>query len=449
MTQISKEEFPRPLMKVVQTLKEAGNDSYIVGGSLRSLLIGCSVSDWDLATSALPEKVMEIFPGAIPTGLKHGTVTVVLGGMPIEITTFRVESDYRDARHPEQVTFVRTIEEDLKRRDFTINAMACNPLTMQVIDLFQGKEDLDRGIIRAVGNPVERFNEDGLRPYRAVRLAVQLDFEIEEHTFQAISDSLEAAGAVSIERVREEFNKILLAERPSRGIELLRVSGLLQLFLPEFAACYGVTQNRFHQYDVYEHSLRCCDGSPGLLEIRLAALLHDIGKPPAREFDADQKDYTFYRHENVGADMVQEIMVRMKYAKAVSRTVLHLIQHHMVRYTPEWTDSAVRRFMGKIGRGNLKSFFMLRDADSRAHLDRMEPPDDLKDLKERIEEINRKGQALEVSDLQIDGNDVMEYMEIPPGEAVGAVLNRLLEAVLENPGLNTRERLFELLKKQR
>ncbi len=440
--------IPDYVMKVINRLNENGFQAWVVGGSIRDLLLNREVYDYDIATDATPEQVMSIFRRAIPTGIKHGTVTVISKGHNIEITTFRADGKYSDGRRPDFVRFAKTIEEDLSRRDFTINGIAYNPITGVLVDPFGGQKDIKKRIIRTIGDPIERFSEDGLRPFRACRFAAQLEFEIEEKTFDAIRKTLEIASKVSVERIREEFIKILKADKPSIGIELMRKSGLLELFLPELLKGYGIKQNKYHRYDIYFHNLYTCDAATkDDWRIRLAALLHDVGKYYAKkeiEKEGEGKKPVFYNHEIIGAAIAKKILRRLKFSNNDINFITHLIRNHMFHYTNQWTDGAVRRFMRKVGLENLDALFELRRADRIGNGLKQGESNSIKKLKERIQQIIEAENAITVKDLAVNGYDIMDELGIKPGPMVGKVLNGLLEIILDDPEKNNRETLLKL-----
>ncbi len=332
-----------------------------MGGAVRDLLLGRPIKDWDVATNARPEQVTPLFERVIPTGIAHGTVTVLIGKLTIEVTTFRGEGTYRDGRHPDHVEFLDSLEEDLKRRDFTINAMAYDIAAKKVIDPFGGSADLSAGLVRAVGNPLERFLEDGLRPLRAVRFSCVLDFSIESATSASIRAALPVFRQVANERVRDELIKILSSKHAARGIEALRQTGLLEEILPELLPTIGQVQNTFHKHDVYQHSLACLAHGRGDGVLKLAILLHDCGKP--QSVGGPRGEHTFYNHERFSAQLADEAMQRLRFSHEDRERVSTLIANHMFNYEPSWTDGAVRRLVRKVGVECLSDLWELRRAD--------------------------------------------------------------------------------------
>ena len=439
--------IPRSVMSAVssisQTFQKNGYECYLIGGSVRDMILGHPIYDFDFATNARPEVVMSFFRRVIPTGIKHGTVSIILGGKTYEVTTYRADGKYIDGRRPESVVFSKTLEEDVMRRDFTINGLAYDILSEEVIDYVGGLEDIERGIIRTIGDPIERFNEDGLRSLRACRFAAKLNFEIEGDTLTAIGKTLPVASLVSPERVRDEIMKLLETERPSVGFEYMRESGLLEVFLPELCRCYGVPQNRFHLYDIYYHSLYSCDAAPaGDPILRLASLFHDIGKEVTRR-EEDDGEATFYNHEVIGSRIAKKIMRRLKFSNDDIARVNRLIINHMFHYQDEWTDGAVRRFMRKVGLENLADLFSLRVADRKGSGMRSGLPEPIRALKRRIEKVIEDENALKIRDLDINGHIIMDALDLQPGPVIGKILNGLLELVLDNPEMNAREVLLE------
>lgn len=445
--------IPADVLGVCQRLRAAGHEAFLVGGGIRDLLLGRPPADFDVATNAHPPQVMSLFGSrfAIPTGLQHGTVTVVTEGAAgprhVEVTTYRGEGAYIDGRRPSSVTYVGSLEEDLSRRDFTMNAIGFDPLSGELRDPFGGRTDMAARRIRAVGDPEARFREDGLRPMRAVRQAAQLQFEIDPPTRDAIRPTLDVVRKVSAERVRDEMLKMLGARQPSRGIELMRVTGLLETVLPELLESYGVTQNRFHKHDVYAHTLAVVDATEGDAITRLGALLHDIGKPRARQpREGAPGEYSFFKHEYVGAEMAEEVCRRWKLSNADRERVVAMVAHHMFFYTPEWTDGTVRRFVRKIGPDLLPRLFALREGDIAGRGFQENPETELGELRRRIAVVAAEDAAMRVSDLAINGRDVMRILDIAPSKAIGVLLERLLDRVLDDPALNNPTDLERLLR---
>jgi putative nucleotidyltransferase with HDIG domain len=433
---------PPPVRSLLTTLRGAGRQAYLVGGCVRDLARGESVTDWDVGTSARPDEVLRLFPGAVPTGLKHGTVTVVLGSGPCEVTTFRTEEGYSDARRPDRVTFTDDLGADLARRDFTVNAMAWDPIAGREVDPFGGRADIEARLLRAVGDPRTRFQEDGLRPVRAARFAATLEFEIEPATFEALFESRDQVARVAAERLRDELMKMLKAAKPSRGFEALRRSGLLPLILPELGGCVAVPQNRYHAYDVYFHTLHVTDAAPAEKPVvRLAALFHDVGKPMTRA-EKENGEATFYNHQFESARLAEEAMTRLRFSREMTQRVVHLVRQHMFDYRPEWTDATVRRFVRTVGAENVADLFDLRIADNVGNGTKTGFPHYLGELTDRINHVLEAEEALSVRDLKVDGADVMRTLKLPPGPEVGKVLERLLEDVLEEPSLNDRGKLL-------
>ncbi len=460
--------MPEYVQRVGKALIDAGYQCYLVGGAVRDIVVGKGPNDYDLATDALPEDVMKIFPKSVSVGAKFGTVVVLTKdteneNMEVEVTTYRSESDYIDGRWPSKVEFVKDIDKDLGRRDFTIDAMALDlgssTLDMEedikewnIYDPFDGQMDLDMKLIRAVGTPIERFKEDGLRAFKACRLASQMQFEIEEETFNGIRESIPVAELVSMERIRDEFMKMLLkSPQPSVGIDLMRRTGLLSIFIPELLEGLGVEQKLYHSHDVYWHSLRTCDVAPD--SVKLAALLHDIGK--AR---TDMGNGHFYGHDRVSAEMAEDIMKRMKFSNVDIQKVSILIRNHMFYYPHvnedmtdeekekiglhQWTDSAVRRFIQRVGEENIEDLFRLRLADAESNSSSEFNPEEITELQNRISKVLKEDMAFKVSDLKVTGDD-LAGIGINKGPEMGKILNNLLEMCLDDPLVNTKEKLLK------
>jgi len=439
-----------PVLKEIAAIfYDKGKQVYLVGGAVRDMLMNKNIHDWDLATDALPEEVTAIVRSAkgkvIPTGIKHGTVTVIYKKHSIEVTTFRQETGYSDGRRPDKIQFAADIKEDLSRRDFCMNAIALRLPSGEIVDPFGGTQDIKAKIIRCVGNAAERFGEDGLRPLRAARFAAQLGFELEKNTLDAINGALEVSAKVSQERVRDEIDKILASPVPSRAFLLMEKTGLLELFLKELAACRGIEQKGYHNFDVLDHSLHACDYAAAngySHELRLASLLHDIGKPPVREMD-ESGVWKFYRHEETGADMCRQILRRLRYPNEVIDRVCHLVKEHMFHYTEDWSAAAVRRFIARAGETNLKDLYLLRRADAFALAGKEIEPMNLAALEDRVEKILADKHAFTLKDLAVSGKDLMS-IGIEGGKTMGIVLTQLLETVLDDPAQNSKEKLLEI-----
>lgn len=450
-------KIPDILKKMNEIFVQHGYKAYLVGGAVRDMLMEKEPHDWDVTTDATPEQVMSIFRKVIPTGIAHGTVTVHFMKNEIEVTTFRTESDYSDGRHPDKVEYTGNIEEDLSRRDFTINAIASYLGDGTITDPFHGRDDIRRKVIRTVGNPLERFSEDGLRPVRAVRFSAQLGFEIERETLKAISEPeiLKKTSGISLERFRDELLKLMKAEKPSAGLKLMEESGILDIFIPEFKKCRGCIQGDFrgyHQFDVLDHLFYACDGAPASKQnVRLAALFHDIGKPDVkRVIPTPQGDqFTFYNHEAKSQQITKEILFRLKFSNAEIANICHLVVNHMFNYTQDWTDAAVRRFLAKIQAENLEDLYDLRLADIYGMNNAPVRGQDsrtialLNELKDRISKETEKNSVLSLKQLAVNGKDLMKN-GISAGKDLGFVLNQLLETVLEDPSQNEKEQLIKI-----
>ena len=450
-------KIPDILKKMNEIFVQHGYKAYLVGGAVRDMLMGKEPHDWDVTTDATPEQVMSIFRKVIPTGIAHGTVTVHFMKNEIEVTTFRTESDYSDGRHPDKVEYTGNIEEDLSRRDFTINAIASYLGDGTITDSFHGRDDIKRKVIRTVGNPLERFSEDGLRPVRAVRFSAQLGFEIERDTLKAISEPeiLKKTSGISLERFRDELLKLMKAEKPSAGLKLMEESGILDIFIPEFKKCRGCIQGDFrgyHQFDVLDHLFYACDGAPASKQnVRLAALFHDIGKPDVKRVipTPQGEQFTFYNHEAKSQQITKEILFRLKFSNAEIANICHLVVNHMFNYTQDWTDAAVRRFLAKIQAENLEDLYDLRLADIYGMNNAPVRGQDsrtialLNELKDRISKETEKNSVLSLKQLAVNGKDLMKN-GISAGKDLGFVLNQLLETVLEDPSQNEKEQLIKI-----
>lgn len=443
--------IPQEVIEAAKILEIAGFQAYIVGGCVRDLLLGRTPKDWDLTTNATPEQVISLFPKTVYENA-FGTVAIVNEKTTdpslkiIEITPYRTESTYSDMRHPDKVTFSTRIEDDLKRRDFTVNAIAASlsgDAIKDIIDLYGGFADLKDKIIRTVGNPADRFGEDALRMMRAIRLAVQLGFKIEENTFKAIQSQNSLLKNVSRERIRDEFTKIILSPSPKLGIELLSEAGLLKHFIPELETGKGVTQTQAHSFDVWEHLLRSLQHAADKewsLEIRLAALFHDISKPATKAISRETHEVTFYGHELKGSRETRKILENMRFSRETTEKVVKMVRWHMFFSDTETiTLSAVRRMIVNVGRENIWDLMNLRICDRVGTGRPKENPYRLRKYKAMVEEALRD--PISVSMLKIDGTKLIEVLKIKPGPRIGNILHALFEEVLENPKLNTLEYL--------
>ena len=432
---------PEDVAAVVRRLQERGHEAFIVGGCVRDALRGVEPMDWDIATSARPEAIQSAFRRSLYTN-RFGTVAVQTAEREVEVTTYRVESDYADHRRPETVSFTDSLEADLSRRDFTINAMAWRPAGEdgELIDPFGGRDDLERRLLRAVGDPNERFDEDALRMLRAVRFATVLQLEIDGPTAAAIQANAHLAAGLSGERIQREIVKMLEVPVPSTGFRMLGDLGLLAVIFPELEICKQIPQDKAVAQDVFEHSLITLDATPvGDLVLRLAGLLHDIGKPDTFA------DGHFHQHEFVGEAKARAILRRWKLPKETIVQVTHLVRHHMFWYQTEWTGSAVRRFVRKVGLEQIPALFALRRADNIGSGARPSARMyALDDLWERVQEEIQHATAFSTRDLAIDGHDLMTVVGMPEGPAIGRVMKELFERVLDEPELNEREKLLEL-----
>ena len=433
-------QIPEQVNGILETLQGAGHEAYVVGGCVRDALLGREPHDWDITTSALPLEVKTLFPRTIDTGLQHGTVTVMCGRTGYEVTTFRVDGVYEDGRHPKEVTFTPSLEEDLKRRDFTINAMAYDGKG-GLIDLFDGQRDLEKGIVRAVGDPMQRFSEDALRIMRAVRFSAQLGYEIDGATLEAASVLAPNLKKISAERIRDELEKTLMSDRP----DFLRTAwkaGITRQFLPEFDACMETVQNNPHHcYTVGEHTLKAVSLARKDKVLRLTMLLHDFGKPACRTTDDKGVDH-FYKHGEVGYGMAQAILKRLKYDNATIRQVVPLVQWHDTQI--RLTAPAVRRAIVKIGEDLFPLLLEVKQADllAQSTYQREEKQQKLDTLRSIYEQIIERGDCLGFKTLAVNGSDLIA-LGVRPGRELGAILAQMLEEVLNNPEHNDKDYLVK------
>lgn len=478
--------LPKEVIALMTLIKKADKQIYLVGGSVRDLLLSRPETDWDFTTDAKPDELLAILPESF---YENNFGTVSLTGEHLyellqvdptkytanqqaevfETTTFRSDFNYQDHRRPQTVEWGNNLNEDLQRRDFTINALALElhvsdqlqsdlltnfdqlqkkiEIDATLHDPFQGWPDLQQRRIKAVGDPSERFEEDALRMLRAVRLAAQMELQIEQETLIALQTKAALIAHVSWERIRDEVLKILITDHVEDSFEILRTTGLLKHIMPELLAMKDIEQRGHHEHDVWTHSLRACQLCPTTDPIvRLAALLHDVAKPETQAEIADQPgEYSFHNHEVIGARVARDIARRLRLSKQNIQRIFILVRWHMFYYQPEMTDAAIRRFIRRVGVENIADIMDLREGD-RLGSGSKRTSWRLEEMKTRIEE--QLHQPMQVSDLAIDGHDVMKELDLQPGPAIGNVLNQLFEQVLENPELNQKEILLKMMKKQ-
>lgn len=468
-----KAKIPSEIIDIAEKLNEASFQAYLVGGCVRDLIMGFEPKDWDIATDARPEEIQKIFPDSVYEN-QFGTVLVKLKPQiiadgtqknaeeknplnsalsqresavkTVEITTFRQEGKYTDKRHPDEIKFAKTIEEDLGRRDFTINAMALEIQNSEIIDLFNGQKDLEKKIVRTVGEPEARFNEDALRLMRAVRFAVNFGFSIEDRTAEAIKKKAGFLEMIAKERIRDELIKILTARNAAIGIQMLEDLNLLRYMAPELREGISVGQNKHHIYTVWEHNLRALDYAAGKnypLEIRMAALLHDVAKPRTKR--GEGPDCTFYGHDAVGAKMTVKILDGLHFPKQFIETVSRLVRHHLFYYNVgEVTEAGVRRFLNRVGPENVDDFIKVREADRIGSGVPKAVPYKLRHLLFMIEKV--KHDPISPKMLKVNGEDVMKILGVEPGPKIGRILNILLDEIMENPENNAKENLESRIK---
>ncbi len=452
-------QIPQEVVLVVKELSQAGFSAYLVGGCVRDLLLGTvygepvEPKDWDVATDAKPEQVLKIFPDSVYEN-QYGTVLVKTSSEDpklkiIEVTTFRIEGKYSDKRHPDEIKFAKTVEEDLSRRDFTVNAIALDvsqfskleignwKLEINLVDPFGGQQDLKNKVLRAVGDPDKRFQEDALRLMRAVRLASEFGFEIEPETQKALKKNSSLLMQIAKERIRDELIKLLVTKNAKSGIQMLEDFGLLEYVFPELREGIGVGQNKHHIYSVWEHNLLSLDYAAKKefsLELRLASLLHDVGKPRTKRGDGESS--TFHGHEIVGARMTKKILENLKFAREIVEKVTHLVRYHLFYYNVgEVTEAGVRRFIARVGVEHIDDLIKLRQSDRIGSGVPKAVPYKIRHLLFMIDKVRKD--PISPKMLKIDGLKVMEILRIQPGPKVGWILGILLDEVLENPKKNT------------
>ena len=427
-------DVPPFVMTILDRLDASGCQAYIVGGAVRDSCLHRPVADWDVTTNAPPEKIKSIFIDIRKFNLKHDTVTLVDASRHYEVTTFRGP-----------VNFVHTIEADLGHRDFTINAMAYSAKEKKMLDPYRGKADILRKLVRAVGEPEDRFKEDPIRLIRAVRLATELGFKIETKTLKTISTMGGQLGSVAQERIREELMKILMSRRPSRGFNLMLRTGLLNHFIPELLEGYLKRQNAYHRYTIYKHIMETIDNVQSDPVLRLTALLHDIAKPRVRE--KINGEFRFFGHEKVSARLAGEIMGRLKFSNAMIGRVTDLVKHHMlsIGYDSGWSDGAVRRLIRRVGSDNMEQLLSFRRADLLAHGIKDRKLALLSELEKRVETLSQRPIVAKARDLALDGHTVMEILGLAQSPQVGKILKELMDKVTDHPELNTKGGLTALL----
>ncbi len=444
-------DLPDKVKEILNKFSASNYQAFIVGGAVRDLILGRDVKDWDFTTDATPEEILKLFPDGFYNN-QFGTVSIKaeaagLGVQIVEITTMRKEGEYSDSRHPDKISWTKDIKEDLGRRDFTVNAMALSS-TGEVIDPFDGQQDIKDKLIRAVGNPEVRFHEDALRLMRAIRFATQLRFTIEEKTYQAVKDQAKLLQQISWERIRDELFKILESDYPYEGIIMLRNAGLLQIILPELEATFGIYQQgpkHDREYDIGEHSLLSLKLTPAKDPlVRLATLIHDVGKVKTFKTEKDG-NVTFYGHDIVGGRVAKQIGERLKLSNKQTEKLIKLVRWHMFTINENQTDSAIRRFIKNVSLENIDDMLDLRVGDRLGGGTQTPTSWRMEKFKDRIKQVLKK--PFTVADLKVNGKDVMETLQIKPGPKVGEILNSLFQEVLKDSSKNNKEYLLEKLKK--
>ena len=430
---IIRQKIPDIVLNISKRLMENGYQAFIVGGAIRDSLLGCQAKDWDVATNAIPDRICDLFPEMTSFNLKHGTVTLVSEGSHFEVTTFRGSGGFGES-----------IEEDLAHRDFTFNAMAYDIINKRIIDPFEGKQDIKKKLVRAVLNPIERFDEDPLRMMRAIRFSLELGYAIDTETLIAINSMAEAIDSVAKERIRDELLKILMVSRPSTGFNLMRKSGLLKRILPELMEGYRKRQNNYHKYTIYRHTMETVDSIEGDPVLRLSALFHDIAKPWVRKKINGR--WRFFGHATASAGLTKEIMMRLKFSNDRIARVTGLVSNHMFDYKQELSDKAMRRFIKRVGADSVDDLIALRKADDLAHGWGRDFEKDIEEFKNRIDSQIKKSYPFTISDLAVNGHDVMKVKGLKSGPKVGQTLHQLLELVIEKPEHNKKNKLIENLK---
>lgn len=431
--------LPQDVIQIIERLESCGHEAYAVGGCVRDSILGKEPADWDITTSASPEDVKALFTHTIDTGIAHGTVTIMCGKCGYEVTTYRIDGEYKDGRHPESVAFTNLLSEDLRRRDFTINAMAYNQ-TEGLVDLFGGMQDLQDGVIRCVGEATERFSEDALRMLRAVRFAAQLGFSIEKATYDAICTLAPTIARVSMERIMVELVKLLTSDHPEE-MRTVYACGLSTVFLPEFDAMMETPQHTVHhQYSVGEHTIHALMAVPAERILRLTMLFHDVAKPVCRTTDEAGNDH-FYGHPEIGAEMTGQILRRLKFDNDTIRSVKRLVRFHDMR--PVLQEKNVRRSIVKMGLESFPEIFAVKRADTMAQsmYMRQQKLDAIDQFEALYDRMIEKQVCVQKKDLALNGKDLLE-LGVPQGKKVGEILDLLFAQVIEEPAKNTREELL-------
>lgn len=451
--QLALSQIPKEVLALTEKLEAAGYEAWVVGGCVRDLILKRKPNDWDITTNATPEQIQGLFDHTYYTNT-FGTVGIVTESEEetlkvIEVTPYRLEGKYSDARRPDKVTFSQNLEDDLKRRDFTINAMAFSPSKGKLIDLYDGIKDTKDTLVRAVGEPSARFAEDALRLVRAIRIAAELNFTIEPQTKEAMTRNAAQLAKISKERIRDEFVRIINSSKPMKALVLAQSMGLLEFIAPELEQGIGIEQNQAHSFDVFEHNLRSLQHAANkdwTFEVRLAALYHDIGKPKTRRWSEEKHDWTFYGHDVVGAKITQKSLNNLRFSRETVEKIQTLVRWHMFFSDPDKiTLSAVRRIIKNVGRENIEDLVQLRICDRIGTGRPKEQPFRLRKYQSMIAQALRD--PISVGMLNIDGKHVMEVTHEKPGPRIGWVLHALLEEVLDEPTKNTRDYLQEKAKK--
>ena len=433
-------KLPENAKKILDTIHEAGFEAYVVGGCVRDAVLGRTPGDWDITTNALPQDIKKLFKRTIDTGIEHGTVTVMMGKEGYEVTTYRIDGKYEDNRHPSEVTFTKNLTEDMKRRDFTINAMAYSE-EEGLIDRFGGLEDIEKRLIRCVGDPRERFSEDALRIMRAIRFSAQLDYSIEDETREAIKELAPTLEKISAERIQVELVKLLLSEHPDKLRQAYEL-GITKVILPEFDACMETDQNNIHHaYSVGEHIIQAMLNIRSDRVLRLTMLMHDMAKPATITVDEDGVSH-FYGHSELGVKMAKVIFRRLKFDRDTMDKVCNLILYHDDRFPA--TPRNIRRAMNRVGVDAFPDWLEVRRADTLAQSDYMrdEKLASIDEAKEIYEAIVRDKECVTLKDLAVNGRDLIE-LGITQGKTIGNVLGNMLKDVLDYPEHNTKEYLLE------